>query len=188
MDPRWLLLSLALLAGCSQASHVEVPYEPPIKTSTDFASLPRILAAIPKSGPTRLYRGLPSEFWEPELRTQELSRAKTIRLHGYAFYEESIPIAEPDAGRLTALLSSRATFRRHEGNKRCSGYSPEYCVEWQAGDDGIHALICLECAEVKLFVPKCELYCDLSPTAKQSLESSLGRGKLVDSKKAESSF
>jgi hypothetical protein len=177
MDPRWLVLYLALVAGCSQASHVEIPYEPPIKTDANFANLPRILAAIPKSGSTRLYRGLPSEFWEPELRAQELSRAKTVRLHGYPFYEESIPIPEVDAGRLTALFSSKATFRRHEGKKRCSGYSPEYGVEWKAGEDGIRALICLEYAEVKMFVPKCELYCDLNPAVKQSLESSLGRFK-----------
>jgi hypothetical protein len=177
MDPRWLVLYLALVAGCSQASHLEIPYEPPIKTDANFANLPRILAAIPKSGSTRLYRGLPSEFWEPELRAQELSRAKTVRLHGYPFYQESIPIPEADAGRLTALFSSKATFRRHEENKRCSGYHPEYGVEWKAGEDAIRALICLECAEVKMFVANCELYCDLIPAAKQSLESSLGRFK-----------
>jgi hypothetical protein len=177
MHLRCLVLSLTLLVGCSQATHVEIPYEPPIKTDTNFTHLARILAAIPKSGSMRLYRGLPSEFWEPERRTQELSRAKTIKLHGYTFYAESIPIPEADAGRLTALFFSKTTFRRHEANKRCSGYAPEYAVEWQAGDDGIHALVCLERAEVKLFVPKSELYCDLSPEANQSLETSLGRWK-----------
>lgn len=175
MDPRRLVLSLALLAGCSRASHVEIPYAPPIKTDANFANLSRILAAIPKSGSTRLYRGLPSEFWEPALRGEELSRAKTIRLNGYPFYEEPIPIPEADVGRLTALLSSRATFRRHDGKKQCSGYSPEYGVEWRASEDGVRALICLECAEIKMFAPKFELYCDLTPEAKQSLESSLGR-------------
>jgi len=177
MRPRRLVLSLALSAGCSQASHPAIPYEPPIQTNANFANLPRILAAIPKSDSMRLYRGLPSEFWEPELRTQELSGAKTIRLHGYPFYEESIPIPEADSGRLTALFASKATFRRHEGKKRCSGYSPEYGVEWKAGADGIRALICLECSEIKMFAPNQELYCDLSPEAKQSLESSLGRCK-----------
>lgn len=173
MVPRRLVLSLSLLAGCSQAAHVEVAYEPPIETDTRIANLPRILAAIPKSTPVRLYRGLLSEFWEPELRTQELNRAKTIRLHGYAFYEESILIRETDASRLTALLSSKATFRHHSDKKRCGGYSPEYSVEWKAGADGIHALICLECAEVKMFAPKCELHCDLTADAKQALESLL---------------
>jgi hypothetical protein len=180
MVPRRLVLSLslALLAGCSQAPRPEIPYEPPPPpTDTNLANLPRILAAIPKSGGMRLYRGLPSEFWEPELRTQELGRAKTVRLHGYAFYEESIPIPEADAGRLTALLSFRGTFLRHAGKKRCSGYSPEYGVEWKAGEDGIRALVCLECAEVKMFALGNAVYCDLSPGAEQSLESSLGRYK-----------
>jgi hypothetical protein len=175
LDRRRLVLPLALIAGCSQASHIEVPYEPPIKTDTSFANLPLILAAIPRSADVRLYRGLPSEFWEPELRAQELNRSKTIRLHGYPFYDEPIPIQEADAGRLTTLLSSEATFRRHDGKKRCGGYSPEYGVEWKAGADSTRALICLECLEVKLFDAKHELYCDLNPEVRQSLESSLSR-------------
>ena len=175
MDRRGMVLFVILCAGCSQASRVEVPYEPPIKTDTSFANLPRILAAIPKSGETVLYRGLPSEFWEPELRAQALNQAKTIKLHGYPFYEEPIPIQGADAGRLTTLLSSGTTFRRLDGKKRCSGYSPDYSVEWKAGEAVTRALICLECAEVKMFGPKGELHCDLTTEAKQTLESSLGR-------------
>ena len=76
---------------------------------------------------------------------------------------------------MSALFSSKTTFRRHDGKKRCSGYSPEYGVEWKAGEAVTRALICLECAEVKMFGPKGELYCDLSAEAKQTLESSLGR-------------
>lgn len=175
MDRRCLALSLALLAGCSQAPQTEVSYEPPIKTDTTFANLPPILAAIPKSADVKVYRGLPSEFWEPELRAQELSRAKTVKLHGYPFYDEPIPIQEPDAGRLTSLLSSKATFRRHGGKNQCGGYSPEFGVEWKAGADSTRALICLECLEVKLFDAKHELYCSLNPDVRQSLESTLSR-------------
>lgn len=177
MRLRWLAPCLALLGGCAPAAHVDVPYEPPIKTGTDFASLPRILAAIPKSSDVRLYRGLPSEFWEPQLRAQELRRTKTVKLHGYRFYEGSILIPEADAGGLTALLSTRGTFVRFEEKKRCSGFSPDCGVEWKAGADGIRALICLECGEVKMFANHDELYCDLRPEAKRALESTLERWK-----------
>lgn len=175
MDRRHVVLILVLLGGCSRTTHVEVPYEPPIKTDTTFANLPQILSAIPKSSDVRLYRGLPSEFWEPELRTKELGRARTIRLHGYPFYEPSEPIPRAEADRLTALLSSRATFRRHNGRNQCGGYSPEFCIEWKAGEGGIRALICVECSEVKLFAFHHELYCGLTPEAKQALEATLVR-------------
>ena len=49
MDRRWLIVAAVLFAGCSQASRVEVEYEPPVKTETNFANLPEILADIPKS-------------------------------------------------------------------------------------------------------------------------------------------
>ena len=87
MDRRWLILAATLFAGCSQASRVEVEYEQPLKTETNFANLPKVLAGIPKSGDLMLYEGLPSEFWEPELREQELNQKKTIKLHAYPFYE-----------------------------------------------------------------------------------------------------
>lgn len=175
MDRRWLVLSVGLLTGCSQATRVEVAYEPPIKTDTSFANLPRILAAIPKSGDVMLYRGLASEFWEPELRSQQLSQGNTVKLDGYPFHDRPTALAKADAERLTAIFSSRATYRRYGGKKRCSGYSPEFGVEWRAGAAIARALICLECAEVKMFGAKSELYCDLGAEAMKELEPLLSR-------------
>jgi hypothetical protein len=169
VDRRSLMLAAALFAGCSQASRFEVEYEQPVRTETNFANLPKVLAGIPKSVDTMLHEGLPSEFWEPELREQELNQKKIIKLHGYPFYEESIAFKGTDAERLTALFSSRKSFNRYEGNKRCSGFNPDYCVEWRAGEAVTQALICLECREVKLFGPKGELHCDLSLEADSSL-------------------
>ena len=70
-----------------------------------------------------LYRGLPSEFWEPELRAQELIKTKTIKLHGYPFYEEPIPIQGADAEPIDDVALLQETFRRYDEKKRCSGYS-----------------------------------------------------------------
>ena len=123
----------------SARSNIEAPYEPPIKPDTSFANLPRILAAIPKSADITLYRGLPSQFWEPALRTQELDRAKTIKLHGYPFYEELIPIQGADAGRLTALLSSKATFRRHDGKKHESQVLDLGRLVWRGGSHAMQS-------------------------------------------------
>jgi hypothetical protein len=147
VDRRWLILAATLFAGCSQAFRVEVEYEQPLKTETSFANLPKVLAGIPKSGDPVLYEGLPGEFWEPELRERELEQKKTVKLHGYLFYEEPIALRGTDAERLTALFSAQKSFKRYDGNKRCSGYYPEYGVEWKAkaGEAVTRALICLEC-------------------------------------------
>jgi hypothetical protein len=174
MSRHWLILAASLFAGCSQASRVEVEYEQPQKTDANFANLSLVLAGIPKSGEMILHEGLPSEFWEPELRERELHQKETIKLHGYPFYQEPIALKGTDVVQLTALLSSKKSFKCYDGNKRCSGYDPEYCVEWKAGEAVTQALICLDCKEIKLFGPKSELHCDLSNEAAQGLMPLLG--------------
>ncbi len=169
MSRHWLILAASLFAGCSQAPRVEVEYEQPQKTDANFANLPLVLAGIPKTRDMILHEGLPSEFWEPELRERELIQKETIKLHGYPFYDEPIALSGTDAEQLTALLSSKKSFKRYNDNKGCSGYYPEYCVEWKAGEAVTQALICLECREIKMFGPNCELHCDLSNEAEQRL-------------------
>ena len=71
-------------------------------------------------------RGLPSEFWEPEMRRQAvLNQTKTIKLHeGFPFYEEPIPRSGADAGPLSALLPSRTTFRRNAARSDAAATPP----------------------------------------------------------------
>src|SRR5215218_7861391 len=106
MSRCWLLLP-ALIAGCSQPPSVEVVHEQPKPISKDLGRLPSILDGIAKSREVLLHEGLPSEFWEPELMEREVARKKTIRLHGYPFYDERIVRGQADAGQLTALFSAR---------------------------------------------------------------------------------
>jgi hypothetical protein len=174
MGRRWLMCAAALLAGCTGATDVEVGQEPPRPVSTDFGRLPSVLEGIRKSGEVVLHEGLPSEFWEPQLREREVGRKKTTRLHGHPFYDERPALRAADAERLTALFSAKGSFRRYRGPKGCGGYHPDYCVEWKAGDGATRALISLECGEVKIFGPRSELHCDLSPEAGQRLEQWLG--------------
>jgi hypothetical protein len=132
MYRHWLILAATLFAGCSQATRVEVEYEPSPKTATNFANLPLVLANIPKRGDMILHEGLPSGFWEPELREQELNQKKTIKLRGYPFYEEPIALQGTDAEQFTALFSAKKSFKRYDEKKRCGGYDPEFYVEWKA--------------------------------------------------------
>ncbi len=174
IDRRWLILTAVLIAGCSRPPEVQVAYEPPKPVSKDFAQLRSILNELPRTGEVALYEGLPSEFWEPQLRETEAKQKKTLGLHGYLFYDEQLAPEESDRKQLTALFTDARSFQRHRDVKVCGGYHPDYCVEWKNGDATTRALICLECAEVQFFARRGELYCDLSPEANQRLSRCLG--------------
>jgi hypothetical protein len=170
MDRRWLLIAATMFAGCSQPAKTEPEFEPPKEVSTDFGRLRSVLEGIRRPGERVLYAGLPSEFWEPQLRELEVSRNRTVRLQGYLFYDARLELTAEDAERVTTLLSSERSFQRRRGAKTCSGYEPDYCIEWKSSDATTRILICLDCGEVKIFGPRTDLYCDLSSESNQKLD------------------
>lgn len=174
MSRRSLLLFAMLFLGCGQAAEVMVE-EPPPAVSTDFARLPEVLTGIQKSGTVALYEGLPSDFWEPQLREQLFSQNETLDVHGYPVFDEPLALPGTDAEQLTSLLSARESYQAIDKSElqKCGGFTAEYCVEWTTGETTTHALICLECGDVMLFGPQAELHCNLSPEAAQRLKQVL---------------
>jgi len=156
-----LIVGCALFTGCSPQPTFEIESDAPPPTDTSFDRLPAILAGISSAGVVLLYEGLPSEFWEPELRKRELEQKETIRKRGYSVYEEPLQVEEFDARRLTALFSASESFAPFRSAKSCGGFQPEFALEWKSDAAVTLALISLECSEVKLFGPDAELYCDL---------------------------
>jgi len=167
----WLVLAIALGGGCGSRS--VVPDEPPPPAiDTHFERLPELLAGI-QAGEVSLYEGLPDSFWEPDLRGHELKRKKTIRLHGYPFYEEKPTLKEADNQQLTATFYAASSFAGYSGLKSAGEYNPDYCISWKSSGGETQALVSLECAEVKLYGPKSELHCDLTPQAAEQLKQLL---------------
>lgn len=169
------VLAVLWLVGCKQEIKVAFDAAPPPPIETNFDRLPMVLAGIPKTGVALLYEGLPSEFWEPESLVQELARTKTIKLHGYPLYEELLALQETDGEQFTALFSARPSFAKYTDGKKGGGFHADYCLEWKAGDETTHVVISLEMSEVKMYGPKSELHCDLSPEAAQNLRQLLSR-------------
>jgi hypothetical protein len=120
-----ILLSLACF-GCGPAPTAPVPEEAPEQIDTDFSRLPQILLGIQKSAEFWFYEGLPGDFWEPELREQELKQKPTISMHGHPVYEESPIVEAADAAALTELLSTPASFEPLSTGKKCGGFQLEY--------------------------------------------------------------
>ena len=172
---RLFVLTALWLVGCGQDVKVAVDLTPPPPIETNFDRLPTVLAGIPKAGVALLYEGLPSDFWEPLLLEQELARKKTIRLHGYPFYDELLEWQGTDGEQITALFSARTSFAKYSDGKKGGGFHANYCLEWKTGEGTTHAIICLESGEVKMYGSKSKLHCDLSQEAAQKLRQLLSR-------------
>lgn len=167
------MLSVLWLAGCKQEIKVEYDGAPPPLIETNFDRLPTVLAGIPKSEVPVLYEGLPSEFWEPESLVQELAAKKTIRLHGYPFYEERLELQGTDGEQFTTLSAAQNSYAKYTDGKKGGGFHADYCLEWKTSEGTTHAVISLEGSEVKLYGPKSELHCDFSPEVAQQLQQLL---------------
>jgi|GEM_PF-5196775 len=174
MSRQLLLLIVVFCFGCSNATEI-VEESPPPAVSTDFARLPELLAGVQPAGRTALYEGLPSQFWEPQLRNQELLQKETLDVHGHAVYDDPQTPSAGDAEQLTALLAARDSYEplSPAKGKKCGGFVAECCAEWTNGDKTTQILICLECGEAMLFSPQLELHCNLSPEAAQRLKQLL---------------
>jgi hypothetical protein len=164
------LLAVVLLVGCSQHAGPEPPPEPPKEVSTDFGRLKAVLEGLRRPEEVAVYPGLPSEFWEPQLREDEAGRNPTVRRQGYLFYDDRRELRGELVDRLASLLTAERSFQRRRSAKKCGGYDPDYCIEWKANGATSYLLVCLECGEVKLFGPRAELYCDLSAETGENLE------------------
>lgn len=171
-----LLLFTALCLGCNSAAEV-ADETPPPAVNTDFARLPELLAGVQKTGSVVVYTGLPSQFWEPQLRNQELLRNETLDIHGHPVYDEPQDPSSADSEQLTSLFSTKDSYQplSPAKGKKCGGFTAEYCVEWTNGDATTQILVCLECNEAMLFDPQSELYCNLSPDLTQRLKPLLMR-------------
>lgn len=173
MGRRSVIVLIGLLAGCAPEANVAVEPLAAVPISTDFGHLPAVLRGIGKAAEVAVYEGLPSEFWEPQLREEELKRKKTTRLNGYVFYDERVALSERAAGQFTSLFASKSAYKRYRAQKPCGGYHADYCIEWKSGDAVTRALVCLECGEVKFCAPRSELYCDLNAEAGERIAQRL---------------
>jgi hypothetical protein len=108
-----------------------------------------------------LYEGLPHQTWEKELLAKESKEKKTIKRHGFSFYDTAITPKKQDKKDLWAICCTRESFRCYGGMKWCGGFHPDWCLEWKDGDKVYRVLICFGCHEARLYGPKNEVLTDL---------------------------
>jgi hypothetical protein len=132
----WIAVVAVLMVGCPGP--------------TDTTKLPDA-ERVRKAGKIVLFEGLPHHMYEQSLLEQELKDKKTVQLHGYPFYADPLALDEADAKRLTELVCASDSFRTFQGEKKCGGFHPDYCIEWQ-DDEGVYRLLlCFGCGEAKFY-------------------------------------
>ena len=163
----------SLLGACTilhGASHAEVRSD---LTAKDLSQFTPIAEGIRRASSLNLYEGLPHQGWEADQLKKELATKKTLRIHGFPFYERPLPIAADEVEPLRRLCAAADSFLSYGGPKLCGGYHPDYCLAWRDGEATYHLLICFGCHEMKLYGPKQELLADIRSDAFKQFETTL---------------
>lgn len=157
---RWLTIAVTL-PWALVAILSPLPAQDRGETDTNFANHKPLAEAVARAERVVLYEGLPHQFFERDLLACELATKKTVRLHGFPFYAEVLPLKEADAKELTRLFTDVRSFQPFSGYKKCGGFHPDYAIEWHVGKEIYRCLVCFGCQEIKAFGPTKELYCDI---------------------------
>jgi hypothetical protein len=120
-----------------------------------------------------LREGLPHQFWEPDLLQGERKAKKTVEIEGFLFYEDQILPSKDDVKTLSGICANPGSYKRFSGEKRCGGFHPDWCIDFEEGKNMYHVLICFGCSEARIIGPKSDLHCDLDAGVKKSLSKML---------------
>jgi hypothetical protein len=163
-----VLVACLWLAGCSPDKGVERTM-----AETRFDDNKSLFAAIRDADKATLYEGLPHQSNEAKLLEKEKKEKKTVQLHGFPFYQETLELKADDRKSLQKVLGDSASFQQWGVEKKCGGFHPDYLVEWRVGDKEYRVLICFGCHEVKVFGPDKTLRCDMAGETKKALQDVL---------------
>ena len=136
--------------------------------------LATLTTSIKLGSKVELFEGLPHQTWENELLAYELKSKKTVRVHGYHFYESPLNLTPKDTETLRSILADSGTYRAFSGEKRCGGFHPDYCVSWVYDSRTYCVHICFGCEEFKSFGMDCELRTDAEKIALRKDHFNLG--------------
>ena len=124
-----------------------------------------------------LFEGLPHPAWDSDALKNELATKRTVRLHAFPFYEQTLAFDPKDESSLKALLASADALRPRPTDKivvkQCGGFHPDYAVRWTAKGRVYDVLICLGCEEARCFGPDGRVDCDLGQAAAPTFKSIL---------------
>ncbi|WP_254507062.1 hypothetical protein [Anatilimnocola floriformis] len=139
------------------------PAHPDSEFSTDTAAqyekkIQSLTTAISKMTAVKLLEGLPHQLYETESLEQELKDKKTVKIHGFPFYDGRIDVDNKVTKQLREVWSDPKHFARFDTPAACGGFHPDWCVEFTQNQTVYQVLICFGCHEARLYGPISSAY------------------------------
>lgn len=128
---------------------------------------------IKGSAHPKVFEGLPSPGYEPEVFKAEKAAKPTVEFGGYPMYRDTLDVSDADIAALVAILGDRSTYESFEGEKKCGGFHPDYAVEWTHEGATYRTLICFGCSEFKVIGPRGESRFDMAEGVSKRLKAIL---------------
>ena len=123
------------------------------------------IATLKDADAAVVFEGLPHQGWQEALVNDEIARKKTIRLFGYAFYEQPTELSRAQKKEFQEILASGPWFGALEKgitkNKMCGGFHPDYQIEWKTKGSVVQIQFCLGCRDVRIYTEKEKIFGDL---------------------------
>lgn len=95
----------------------------------------------------QVFEGLPREGYEKARASEAV-----VELHGWGFYERTLPMDADDLAKIRAACSDPASFRMPcSDTKLCVGFHPDYQFSWKQGNRRFDVQLCTGCLEAKMF-------------------------------------
>lgn len=99
------------------------------------------------AGSLALLEGLPHPAWETKLFERELQRGDIVRIAGWPFYAEPLPVTRATSVALELLALDPASFAPKRGEGLCGGFHPDFAIVWEEERNSSYLLLCFGCSE-----------------------------------------
>lgn len=133
------------------------------------------LSCIGDASNLLLYEGLPHDWIEAELFAQEQQTKAIVHRNNFPFYQETLTPTPEDTEHLTDFFVAEDAFIPWKDWKRCGGFHPDFCLEWNLGSNIYRVLICFSCDEILISTPTASSKWDLRRSYKPFVYDSLIR-------------
>jgi hypothetical protein len=166
-----LARSLRLIAALLIITCLSCNSGQPLETTLENHK--KLAAALKESEDCLLYEGMPHQMYEANALQKEIAAKKTIIRDSFNFYQQPLAWKGGDEKLVEKLISDSASFSPFQGEKKCGGFHPDYCLEWQTAAGAYSVLLCFGCGEVKVLGPNLAARWDLANDAAEKLQNAL---------------
>lgn len=116
-----------------------------MKPGTAFEELRHLRKAISNAKAVTVLEGPPGIMTVP---TPPCDSTAIVALHGYWFFADRTQVSGEEAAAFAKIIGDSRNFAPWGGAKACGGFHPDFCLEYQDGEETHRVLLCFGCHEM----------------------------------------